>query len=84
MGAEPAEMILSSMENGKSIINYRQYLYIQQSYQQLWQWSFLVIGCHGDKSDYSNVSFYEELHHIFNQFPKNYMKHLIKDFKAKL
>jgi hypothetical protein len=43
-----------------------------------------VIGCHGDKSDDSNVSFYEELHHMFNHFHKNHMKHMVKDFKAKL
>jgi hypothetical protein len=43
-----------------------------------------VIGHHGDKSNDSKVSFYEELHQMFNQFPKNHMKHLVKDFKAKL
>jgi hypothetical protein len=84
MGVEPAEIILTSMENATSIINYRQYLYIRQLYQKLRQRSFLVIGCHGDKSDDdSNASFYEELHHMFNQFPKNHLKHLVKDFKAK-
>jgi hypothetical protein len=29
-------------------------------------------------------SFYEELKHIFNKFPKHHMKILLRDFKAKV
>jgi hypothetical protein len=37
-----------------------------------------------EKSDDSKDSFYEELEHIFNHFPKYRMKILLGDFNTKL
>jgi hypothetical protein len=37
----------------------------------------------GDKTDDVKDSFYEELEHVFNQFPKYHVKILAGDFNAK-
>jgi hypothetical protein len=37
-----------------------------------------------DKTDYMKGSAYEELEHVFNKFPKYYMKILLGDLNAKI
>ena len=37
-----------------------------------------------EKSDGSKDILYEELEHVFNHFPKYYMKILLGDFNAKM
>jgi len=47
----------------------------------------IVLNVHApteDKSDDTKDSFYEELEHVFNQFPKYHMKILLGDFNAKV
>jgi hypothetical protein len=45
----------------------------------------VVLNVHGpteDKTDYMNGSFYYELEHVFDKFPK-YRKNILLDFNAK-
>jgi exonuclease III len=37
-----------------------------------------------DKTDYMKDSFYKELEHVFDKFPKYHMKILLGDFNAKV
>jgi len=47
----------------------------------------IVVNVHapsGEKSEELKDSFYEELEHVFNHFPKYHMKILLGDFNAKV
>jgi hypothetical protein len=47
----------------------------------------IVLNVHApteNKSDYMNNSFYQELEHVFDRFPKYHMKILLGHFNAKV
>jgi hypothetical protein len=47
----------------------------------------IVLNVHAstdDKIDYVRDSFYEELGHMFDNFPKHHMNSLLQDFNAKV
>jgi hypothetical protein len=49
--------------------------------------NIIVLNVHAlseEKSDDSKDSFYEELEHVFDHFPKYYAKILLRDFNKKL
>jgi len=49
--------------------------------------NIIVVNVHApseEKSEESKDSFYEELEHVFDHFPKYHMKILLGDFNAKV
>jgi hypothetical protein len=72
-----------------STVNITQYVYDRISYVILrgcW-YDITVLNIHAPREDKTNDiknSFYEELEHVFDKFPKYHIKSLLGDFNAKI
>jgi hypothetical protein len=74
--------IMSAFKRAEFVSDRMSYIMLQGSWCDI-----IVLYVHGsmeDKIDYMKGSFYEELEHVFDKFPKYNMKMLLGDFNGKV